>query len=239
MLYTLSMSSLFLLFIEFALLFFLSRQLLKTLGRLLLRVTKNKKLTTEILTLVFLPGTVVHELSHFFVATLLLVPTGRLNFSPVQEEERVKLATLEVAKTDPLRRALIGLAPLLVGLGVSVLAIVWFYKTQQSLIQTSPLGILSLKETYLVAFVLFQVTNTMYASQEDLEGLLALGAAFILLAAATGLTFYLKGFELPTVFSKISVPIPAFIPAALGVILILNSLVFLLLLLLLKVFKKN
>lgn len=231
------MFSVFLVFIELALLFFLSRQLLKALGRLLLRLTKNKKLATEILTLLFLPGTVIHELSHFLLATLLLVPTGRLHFSPVQEEERIKLATLEIAKTDPLRRALIGLAPLLVGLGVSVLAIVWFYKTHQSLIESSPLGILSLKETYLVAFVLFQVTNTMYASQEDLEGLLALGAAFILLTAATGLIFYVRGAQLPAILSKISVPIPSFIPAALGVILILNSLVFLFLLLLLRISK--
>lgn len=233
------MFSIFLVFLELTLLFFLSRQLLKALGTLLVRITKNKKLAGEILTIVFLPGTVVHELSHFLLATLLLVPTGRLHFSPLQEEERIKLATMEVAKTDPLRRALIGLAPLLVGLGASVLAIVWFYKTHQSLIESSPLGLLSLKETYLLGFVLFQVTNTMYASQEDLEGLLALGAAFILLAAATGLTIYFREIELPAIFSKISVSIPSIIPAALGVVLILNSLIFLVLLFLLKVFKPS
>lgn len=233
------MFSIFLVFLELTLLFFLSRQLLKALGTLLVRITKNKKLAGEILTIVFLPGTVVHELSHFLLATLLLVPTGRLHFSPLQEEERIKLATMQVAKTDPLRRALIGLAPLLVGLGASVLAIVWFYKTHQSLIESSPLGLLSLKETYLLGFVLFQVTNTMYASQEDLEGLLALGAAFILLAAATGLTIYFREIELPAIFSKISVSIPSIIPAALGVVLILNSLIFLVLLFLLKVFKPS
>lgn len=231
------MLALFIVFLETALLFFLSRQLLKTLSNLLFSITNSRKITTEIITLIFLPGTIIHELSHVFVASLLFVPTGRLNFSPVIEEGRIKAATLEVAKTDPLRRALIGLAPLLVGLAVSIGLIVWFYQANQALITSSPLSVFALKETYILAFILFQVTNTMYASQEDLEGLLALGATIILLAAATGLTFWIREIHLPSVLSKISVAIPSFIPATLGVTLIVNSLIFLILLFLLRVTK--
>lgn len=231
------MGTIFIILAEFVLLFFLSRQTLKALNNLLLLATKNRNLTTQILTMLFLPGTIIHELSHLFVAGILFVPTGKLNFSPVVEEGRVKAATLEVAKTDPFRRALIGLAPLLVGLVVSIGSIVWFYQANQELIANSPFSVFALKETYLLAFILFQVTNTMYASQEDLEGMLALGATILILTTTLGLAFYLKDISLPS-FLKIQISIPSFIPAALGVTLLFNSLVFLLLFLGLKLLQK-
>src|SRR5581483_9511260 len=109
--------SFFLLFFgELALLFFLSSQITQRISGFLLKVTKNQSTSIAILAFFFFPGVVIHELAHFIIATLLFVRTGDIEFVPKIEGDRVKLGSVQIAKTDPFRRALIGVAPVLVGL---------------------------------------------------------------------------------------------------------------------------
>jgi hypothetical protein len=64
-----------------------------------------------------LPGTLLHELSHLGMAWLLRVRTGRLSLRPqMQGRNMAQFGSVEIARTDPVRESLIGLAPLLVGL---------------------------------------------------------------------------------------------------------------------------
>lgn len=66
--------------------------------------------------LLFLPGIVVHELSHWLAAKLLGIRTGRISIRPTKRSRgRMRLGSVRVARTDPLRSSLIGLAPLLSG----------------------------------------------------------------------------------------------------------------------------
>ncbi len=69
---------------------------------------------------IFLPGTIIHELSHWLVAELLQVRTGEITIFPDLEGETnsQRLGSVATAKSDPLRGFLIGLAPFLSGLGI-------------------------------------------------------------------------------------------------------------------------
>jgi hypothetical protein len=73
------------------------------------------------------PGTVLHELSHYLMCLVLGVRTGEVHlFHPQQHEDgSLTLGWVEHERSDPLRGALVAIAPVLVVplllLGVSVL----------------------------------------------------------------------------------------------------------------------
>lgn len=71
-------------------------------------------------TLIFLPGTIIHELSHWIVAELLGVKTGEISIFPdfKSEESEHRLGSVATIKTDPLRGFLIGVAPFVTGLAI-------------------------------------------------------------------------------------------------------------------------
>jgi hypothetical protein len=79
-----------------------------------------------------LPGTIIHELSHWLVAEILQVKTGEITILPELRgtggDER--LGSVMTAKTDPFRGFLIGIAPFVTGIGIllvlgRLLAIGW------------------------------------------------------------------------------------------------------------------
>ena len=77
------------------------------------------------------PGVLLHELSHFVMARLLRVRTGRFSLLPsLMEDGKLRLGFVETDETDLLREALIGTAPLITGgaavayLGISRLGLV-------------------------------------------------------------------------------------------------------------------
>jgi hypothetical protein len=72
---------------------------------------------------IVLPGVVVHELSHWLMASLLGVHVRKLTIGPVRKgrSRRVSLGSIRVGKVDPVRASLIGLAPLLGGSAVILL----------------------------------------------------------------------------------------------------------------------
>jgi len=127
--------------------------------------------------LIFLPGTLIHELSHWLAARLLLVRTGRIVIWPqVKAGRSLWLGTVQVGHTDPLRGSLIGLAPLLGGslvvvligaqlqldaLGALVVGGQW-QLVGQALIHTSHLA-----DSWLWAYLLFAVANRMLPSPSD------------------------------------------------------------------------
>lgn len=68
--------------------------------------------------LLMLPGTILHELSHWLMAEVLQVPTGEIRILPVAEDQgrEKKLGSVATARTDPFRGFLIGIAPFIVGI---------------------------------------------------------------------------------------------------------------------------
>ncbi len=158
--------------------FFLSRSVYRQIYLLFYRVGKHRSWAIHLLLLVFLPGTIVHELSHFLAATFLGVRTGTINLIPqIKEEGQVIAGETQIAQCDPIRYSLIGIAPFVSGIlliysvgrfllfGDTGLAFNFFsFSAWISLMQKnfSLLGMFS-------AFFLFWVSNTMFSSKKDLE----------------------------------------------------------------------
>jgi hypothetical protein len=135
--------------------------------------------------ILFLPGTILHEVAHYLTAHILFVPTGKMELIPeMQDHSTVKLGSVQIAKTDPFRRALIGFAPFFYGVGV-ILLVLW-YVYSSNLLTYTPILIIA-------GYIIFEVGNTMFSSKKDLEGTLEL---LIALAVIVGILYFV-GIRVP------------------------------------------
>lgn len=157
---------------EVIFLFFLS----KTLTRSLYFLPIN------LISFLFLPGIIIHELSHFLIASLLFVSVGDIEFTPQVKDGELKLGRVSIGKTDPIRRFLIGVAPLVFGLSV-ILGLLY-------LVQANKLS--DLLVLVLLSYILFGVGNTMFSSKKDMEGALVL----LVFAVIVFIAVYLLGFRI-------------------------------------------
>ncbi len=98
------------------LLLLLQRGLHREIQALLLVITRRADVAVTLFSILFLPGILLHEGSHYLAARLLGVRTGRFSILPRPlGDGRLQLGFVETARTDPLRETLIGAAPLLAG----------------------------------------------------------------------------------------------------------------------------
>lgn len=152
-----------------------------------------------------LPGVILHELSHWLVAKALRVPTGRLTLGPQRRGETLTFASLSIARTDSLRKSVIGLAPLLGGsLAIFLLArwgwpfIPWGSSPDEALGHLiSHLGEYArAPHLLLLLYLLFSVSNGMMPSEADRQGwlpLLLFGGLVALLSALVGFVPHIPG----------------------------------------------
>lgn len=169
-----------LLFAELTLLYFLSRRLIQAIYRLMVTITHSRTVAIWMVTIIFFPGTVVHELAHLFVAEILRVRTGKLTLVPESlEEAEIRTGSVAIAQTDPLRRTLIGLAPTYVGMGV-LSALSYF-------LQINNITII----TIILFYIMFAVSNSMFSSKEDMRGVIPFAITVALFLAAG----YVAGFR--------------------------------------------
>ena len=94
----------------------LQRRLHYEIQAVLYLLTKRIDLALTIFSIIFLPGVVIHESSHYLMARLLKVPVGKFSIVPQSMADgRLRLGYVETASTDFFRDALIGAAPLITG----------------------------------------------------------------------------------------------------------------------------
>jgi len=186
--------------LEIILLFLLSQALSKSISRIVYNFTRSQRVTIHFISFLFLPGVIVHELSHFLTASVLFVKVGEIEFMPKIQEGGVKLGSVSIAKTDPIRRAVIGVAPVICGLSLIFLSM-YFLIFDELIVQSFrfivvsgvPIG------TYTIfLYILFVVSNTMFSSRKDLEGTLELIVTFIVILAI----LYFAKINLPLDFVK-------------------------------------
>lgn len=178
-------------FAEIILLFFLSKKVQNQFSSFFYRATKSKKFTVYLMSLLFLPGTFIHEMAHYLTALFLLVPVGDLRLIPEFEEGRVRMGSVSIGKTDPLRRFVIGIAPFLLGMGIIFLSL--YFLTSGGLFG-------DWRDPVLIGLISFEVGNTMFASKKDLEGALEL----FLFIAFVLILIYLSGIGQIITFPSVS-----------------------------------
>jgi hypothetical protein len=164
----------------------LQRLLHREIQAVLLIITRNPQLTIGLFSIFFFPGVFLHELSHFVMAKILGVSTGRASLVPVSSSNgRLQMGYVETEQTDIVRDSLIGLAPLIAGslfiayaglnrLGLHVLLDVLTNK-QISLFWMGIKLLPQIKDFYLWFYLIFTVSSTMMPSESDSTAWLPLG----------------------------------------------------------------
>lgn len=100
----------------------LRRRLVFELSALSLLLFGSSRPGVLLYSLLVLPGTVIHELSHWLVAEILQVRTGDIEILPELKEQggEQRLGHVMTAHADPFRSFLIGAAPFVTGVGLLV-----------------------------------------------------------------------------------------------------------------------
>ncbi|MFZ2489362.1 MAG: hypothetical protein WAZ19_14715 [Anaerolineae bacterium] len=125
------------------------------------------------------PGLVIHETSHWLMAQLLGVPTGRLRLRPTQQGKQIILGSVEVKRTDPLRDSLVGLAPFLAGslallaigsgvFDVAALGRAWESGAWNEAAQML-LAAFQVNDAWLWLYLMVAISNAMMPSPSDRE----------------------------------------------------------------------
>jgi hypothetical protein len=141
-----------------------------------LMVTGNPGCAIRLLFYLLLPGVMLHEGSHYIVAKLLLVRTNGIRVGVGRARKRqISLGSVNVARSDPVRESLIGVAPFVVGIGaIWMLAAFGF-----DLYPNSGLTVQEMFErvaaytydwtTWLDLYLVFAVSTAMIPSESDRE----------------------------------------------------------------------
>lgn len=178
---------------ELILLFLVSKLLTTQLYLFFYSVTHSQKATVYWIAILFFPGVVVHELAHAFAASFLLVPVGTIEFFPTVLDNRIKLGSVRVGKSDFVRSFFIGVAPVIIGAFI-IFGVFWGYF---SLSLPLPYYL----KIFLSIYLLFEVSNTMFSSKKDLEGAGVFVFLFLALITAFYFIFHPSFITIETFFS--------------------------------------
>lgn len=188
-------------------------------------LTGSSRLGLVVYSLLFLPGVIIHEISHFFVAAFLGVHTGTITIFPsdFSDEGEQSLGSVQVAKADVLRGSLIGLAPLFMG-SISIIAITSWQFPQlidsilslegtlnQLLIEGRRILAEPLNVVWL--YLIFAISNTMFVSHSDRRSwpaLLVLLTLLTLIAAWAGVSSSILNFLRQPLLTALNILTAAF-----------------------------
>jgi hypothetical protein len=164
----------------------LQRLLHREIQAVLLIVTRSPQVTVGLFSILFFPGVFLHELSHFVMAKILRVQTGKTSLIPKSMPDgRLQMGYVETAQTDIVRDSLIGIAPLIAGslfiayaglnrMGLDTLLGV--LANGQIELFWAGLKLLPQVDDFLLWFYLaFAVSSTMMPSESDRHAWLPLG----------------------------------------------------------------
>lgn len=171
----------------------IQRLLHREIQSVFLILTRDARITMTVFSLIFLPGVFLHELSHFVMAKILRVRTGRFSVMPqALPDGRLQLGYVETSRSDVVRDSLIGAAPLIVGtIFVAYVAVYRFEMRvlwdvlrngQFNLFWIGVRALPNVRDFYLWFYLAFVISSTMMPSESDrhawLELVISIGVLF-------------------------------------------------------------
>ncbi len=184
--------NLFLVPISLLLLFFSKRWLTVEISRFIRKFGGGHRATIIVWSIIFLPGTVIHELSHFFFAILTGARTGKIEIFPefLEEEweeegkgQNVTLGYVQTQRLNPLQGFLVGTAPFLVG----IVLMAWL---AQLLRANYDLG--QYLNVFILGYLFFTITNSFFPSWSDIKQTIPL----VIICGVIILIFWILGFQI-------------------------------------------
>ncbi len=174
---------------------FLQRVLHREIQAAFLILSRSAEFSIALFSIIFLPGVMLHELSHYLIARLLGVQTASFSLIPqLLPNGRLQLGYVETVRSDFFRDSLIGAAPLIAGGSV----VAWLAVTRLDLIPLWDtfrngqfnlfwLGLTLLPQAPdfpLWFYLLFTISSTMLPSPSDRHAWLPLGVTVVALIGA-------------------------------------------------------
>ena len=139
---------------------------------------------------IFLPGTLIHEISHFLVAALTGARTGKIEIFPEYLEDKldeksthVALGSVQTQKLNPIQGFLVGIAPFISGMAL----LIWL----ASLLQTS----FAARDVWLLlleGYLFFTIANSFFPSWPDIKQALP----FVIISLVVALLAWYFGFQI-------------------------------------------
>lgn len=183
-------------FVLFGVMLFLQRWLQQHIQGLTYAVTGNPGCAVRALFLILLPGVLLHEGSHWLVANLIGVRTGKVSIGlGKMRGKHFSLGSVTVERSDPLRESLIGVAPFIFGL-----LAVWLWMgfgfglwtpTEPLQVWDAVAATITDPLTWVALYFVFAVSTSMIPSESDREPwgiIIAIFAGIGLLAVILGWT---------------------------------------------------
>ena len=178
------------------------RWLHRQIYALLWMITHHTNLSVGIFSLVFFPGILLHETSHFVMARLLGVRTRNFSLLPkLLPDGSLRLGYVDVAVSDVVREALIGMAPLLSGGAAVALTGIYLIpvaplvelvnRGQWHLLLVALRSLPGLPDFWIWFYLVFTISSTMLPSASDRRAWLPialplLGIALLAVFAGAG-----------------------------------------------------
>lgn len=161
--------------------YLISRLTVKEIYIFFRRIFSSNKPVYAILSLIFLPGTIVHETAHFVTALVLLLPVKSMTLFPSFEGNEIKLGEVRYEKRDLLRGVLVGIAPFFFGLAILFALFIFKIFPNDNIWLNIVFG-----------YLIFSVSSNMFSSKKDLEGIAFLIPVTILII----MIFYIFNIQL-------------------------------------------
>jgi hypothetical protein len=138
--------------------YIVSRLILKDLFLFLRKFFESDFPVFLLVSLIFLPGTIIHETAHFITALFLILPVKSMTVFPRWDNNEIKLGEVIFIKKDFLRAILVGIAPVFFGVGI-LFGLFYFH-----IYPSNNIGL-----NILYSYLIFSISANMFSSKQDLK----------------------------------------------------------------------
>ncbi len=139
------------------LIYFISRTNIDHLYLVLKTIFKKDTIVYILISLLFFPGTLIHELAHALMARLLLLEVVSIRLIPQWKQRSITLGTVTYIKRGRLSSVIVGIAPIFGGIAaLCLIASLHMFPASD------------IKITVLLAYLIVAISSTMFASKQDL-----------------------------------------------------------------------